>query len=223
MKITDNRKPNWFIYPAWIALNSLSIPIAFAISWTLISLVVKVVGSTIQAGGQTHITEDFLLTYIFGPTLGLVIGLLQYLLLRRYLPRIVWWIAATTVGYSLGQIVGYTLTTNLYGAVDVRTVWFKTLMTTLAGGAMGLAQWLVLRKCVRQSTLWILANVFGWVVLGWGMSTLSNQMVIPAVGILLVPGITTSLALWYFLDRLPKQEDNGENISPSNSLETTVN
>ncbi len=222
MMITDNRKPSWFFYLAWVALVSISIPIAFAIYWALISLVKEAVGSTIQVGGQSHITEDFLLPYILWPALGLVTGFLQYLLLRRHLPRIGWWIAATTLGWSLGLIGGRVLYRTLYGTLDVSAIWFEILMTALAGGAMGLAQWLVLHQRVRHAAWWILANILGWGVVGWGAATLSNQMVIPAVGIVLVPGIATSIALWLLLDRLPQREGSGSNTPPNNVLELTA-
>lgn len=217
--ITSHRKPRWFFYPAWVALSTISIPIAWIIAWALISRVEKVVGGTMQVGGHTRITEDFLLSYVLLPVLGLLIGLLQYLLLRHHLPRMGWWIAATALGLLLGFIGGRLLSRTLYDTLD--PIWLGTLMTTLIGGAMGLAQWLVLHQRVRHAAWWILANVLGWGVVGWGASTLSNQMIIPAVGILLVPGIATSIALWLLLDRLPQREGSGRN-TPPNVLELTA-
>jgi hypothetical protein len=207
MMITDNRKPEWFFYPGWVVLSAICFPIAFAIYWVLIFQIEKVVGDVILVGGQRHITEDFLVPYILWPAAGLVTGLLQYLLLRRYLQRIGWWIAATTLGLLLGLIGGRLLSHTLY-ALDVDSIWFETLMAALAGGSMGLAQWLVLHQRVRHAAWWILANVMGWGILGWGAAALSNQMAIPAVGIMLTPGIATSVALWLLLDRL-LHKDNG--------------
>ena len=112
--ITDSRKPEWYFYPGWVVLSAISIPIAWVIYWALISQVEKVMGGTIQVGGQTRITEDFLLLYILCPALGLVTGLLQYLLLRRYLLRMGWWITATTLGWSLAFIGGDLLYRTLY-------------------------------------------------------------------------------------------------------------
>jgi hypothetical protein len=70
--MTNNRKPGWFFYPAWVVLSAISIPIAGAVSWVLISLGGKVVGGTIQVGEQTRITEDYLSTYILLLVLGLL-------------------------------------------------------------------------------------------------------------------------------------------------------
>ena len=219
---TNYRKPSGLFYPAWVALSSISIPISFAIYWALIFLVKEVVGDMRQVGGQSHITEDILLPYILWPTLGLVTGFLQYLLLRRHLPRIGWWIAATTLGWSLGLIGSRVLYRTFYGTLDVNAIWFDILMTALVGGAMGLAQWLVLHPRVRHAAWWILANVLSWGVVGWGAVTLSNQMVIPAVGIILVPGTATAITLWLLLDQLPQREGSGRNPTPNNVLELTA-
>jgi lipopolysaccharide export LptBFGC system permease protein LptF len=75
----------------------------------------------------------------------------------------------------------------------------------LYGGFIGLAQWLLLRQRVRHAVWWIVANALGWGILGLGAMTLSNK-VMPAVGLLLVPGISTSLALWLLLDRSPQRD-----------------
>ena len=219
MMMTSNKRPRWFFYPAWVALSAISIPIAGAIAWALVSLVEKVVGGMIQVGGYTRITEDYLSSYILLLVLGLLAGFLQYLLLRRHLPRMGWWIAATTLGLLLGLVGGRLLFSTLHSTRD--SMWLGILMTGVTGGSMGLVQWLVLRRRVRHAAWWILANVLGWGVVGWGAATLSNQMVVPAVGILLVPGIATSIALWLLLDQLPRREGSRRNSPPNRSLEPT--
>jgi hypothetical protein len=219
MMMTSNRRPRWFFYPAWVALSAISIPIAGVVAWALVSQVEKVVGGTIQVGGHTRITEDYLSSYILIPMFGLLAGFLQYLLLRRHLPRMGWWIAATTLGLLLGLVGGRLLFRPLHSTLD--SMWFGILMTVVIGGSMGLVQWLMLRQRVRHAAWWILANVLGWGVVGWGAATLSNQMVIPAVGILLVPGIATSIALWLLLDQLPRREGSRRNPPPNKLLKPT--
>jgi hypothetical protein len=210
--MTDNTKPRWFFYPAWVASSTISIPIAGLIAWALVSQVKEVVGGTIQVGGYTRITEDYLSSYILIPVLGLLAGFLQYLLLRRHLPRMRWWIAATTLGLLLGFVGGRLLFLDLHSALN--STWFGALVTALTGGSMGLAQWLVLRQRVHHATWWILANVLGWGIVGWGAESLPNH-IIPAVGVLLIPSIATSIALWLLLDELPQREGSGRNPPPS--------
>lgn len=198
--VIDNRKPNWLFYPAWVVASAVSIPLAAAIGFAILSLVIKVVGDTIQVGGQTHITEDFLFVYILAPILGLVSGLLQYFLLRHYLPRMVWWIAATVLGWLL------------FSAVGIPTLFSATVSPALApvliGGLVGLTQWFVLRQRVRRAALWILASV-----LGWGLPFLLISAVISsqwgALTIMLLPPIIPSIAWWLLLDKLPQRESKG--------------
>jgi hypothetical protein len=196
-------------------LSAISIPIAWVIYWALISLIKKVVGDTIQVGGQPHITEDFLLLYILSPAIGLVTGIFQYLLLRRHLPRMGWWITATTLGWALAFIGGDLLFSTLYGTLDVDSIWSGPLMIVLVGGSLGPAQWLVLRRCVHHAAWWILVNVLVWgivsLVTGGTISSLLDLLAFA-----LIPGIATSVVLWLLLDRLPHQ-DNGRN-APLNSV-----
>jgi hypothetical protein len=218
MLVEVNRKPEWFFYPGWIVLNAISIPIAWVISWGLISQVERVVGGTIQVGGQTHITEDFLLSYVFFPALGLSTGFLQYLLLRRYLPRMGWWIAATALGWPLAFVGIRLIPDTMFTALVADSMGFVVLAIVLVGGSIGLAQWLVLHQRVRHATWWILANVLGWGVAGLvGGGTISNLLDVLAFGLL--PPIATGVAVWLLLDRLPQREGSGRDTPLSNVLD----
>jgi hypothetical protein len=198
--ITDYRRPKWFLYPGWVALSAISLLLAVAVYRVLISPIVEIVGDKILVGGQSHITEDFLVPYICFPALGLANSLLQYLLLRRYLPRMGWWIVATALGWSLA-LFG---TRRLYYAplsttFDVNSVWFMVVETILTGGTIGLAQWFVLRQRVHHAAWWIPANVLGWGISGM----LSRWLDLWVFG---APAIATSVALWLLLDQLPRRE-----------------
>lgn len=201
MVITDNRKPAWFFYPAWVVLSVISIPISWWVGWAIMSQIVKVVGGTIIVGGQRHITEDYLFSYILIPLLGLITGLLQYLLLRRYLPRMAWWIGATVVGWLLFAVVLFLVSFFASFPTNVSPAFAGLLI----GGAIGLAQWFGLRQRLPHSVLWILISA-----LGWGMALLltdgaiSNQQEV--LSIVFMPPIVTSIGWWLLLDKLPKRE-----------------
>jgi len=208
MAIAGYRKPKWFFYPGWVVLSAIDIPIAWVIAGALISQVEKAVGGTIQVGGRTRITEDFLLACVFFPTLGLVAGCLQYLLLRCYLPGMGWWVAATVGGWLLPFIVGRLVSVTLSPAPDVNWMWSVVAGSVVFGGSIGLAQWLVLRRRVRHTGWWILASV-----LGWGMAmlvagdTISSLLDVLAFGLL--PPAAASITLWLLLDKLPQREGKG--------------
>lgn len=103
MMVSNNEKPHWFFYLGWVVLNVIAVVIA----WALISQITKIVGGTIQVGGQSRITEDFLFLYVLFPIIGLLIGVFQYTLLRQYLPYMAWWIAATLLGWLIPFVTGY--------------------------------------------------------------------------------------------------------------------
>ena len=201
MMQTDNRKPAWLFYPGWVALSAISIPIAWSITWAIVSRIVQVVGERIQVAGESHITEDFIGGYVLLPMLGLLIGVLQYLLLRRYLPRMVWWIPATVLGWALPLLLGLA-SVGWLPALAMDPVWSGALGFALIGASIGVCQWLVLRRRIHRATLWVLASI-----LGWGMSgvvsgeTISSQL--DVIALALLPPTAVSVAWWLLLDKLP--------------------
>ncbi|MBI5877113.1 MAG: hypothetical protein HZB53_05625 [Chloroflexi bacterium] len=198
----ENRKPAWLFYPAWVIVSAISLPIAWVIAWAIMAQVVKAVGDTIQVGGQSHITEDFLFIYFILPVLGLVAGLLQYLLLRRYLPRMAWWVAATALGWSLlSALMG--VVTFSAGVVP------PAVVIALIGVATGVPQWLVLRRRVPRAALWILASVLGWGIAFLPLGSSASQA--GALTVALLPSIAASIAWWLLLDKLPQRERSGGN------------
>ena len=191
------QRPKWLFYPEWVALHILSVLVALGTYLVLISLIGQWVGDRIVVGGQSRITEDYLLPYIFWPVLALANGLLQALLLRRWLPRIGWWVVATALGWSLGLFgtrVIYSAT-----ALDVYPVLFGLARALFTGGIIGLAQWLVLRKRVPRAGWRILANV-----LGWGVSALFSRVL--DLWVLGAPALVTVVGWWLLLDMLPSRE-----------------
>jgi len=197
-----NKKPHWFFYLGWIVLNSIAVILAWYVTWALITLIENVVGDTIQVNGQTHITEDFLFVYVLFPTIGLFTGIIQFILLRRYLPHMEGWIAVTFLGWLMPFAIGFIVLAFITPGNS--TVWIVLGMLVL-GAAIVLPQWWMLRKRVLHAWWWVL--VFG---LGWGMVGLLNLVTsepFPVLlGIAVVPAIATSIACWLLLDRLPNHE-----------------
>lgn len=154
----NNEKPRWFFYPIWIILTLLCVPIAFFIDLVILRILISFVGDFIYVGGIRHFTEDYLAVYTFVPIVGLLTGAFQYGLLRRYLPRMAWWVFATTGGWLLGLLLI---------VIPSWLTWMdKTINQDLAfilmGFAIGVGQWLLLRRRLPRASLWIVANVVGW-------------------------------------------------------------
>lgn len=189
MMIIANEKPRWFFYIGWVALNAIAVIMAWYITFEIMDLVT----------GE----DDSLILILLFPIIGLLTGILQYILLRRYLPHMGWWIAATFLGWLM-PFVWFFIFSRLFipGSSTVRIV----LGMMVLGTTVALPQWWLLRKRVQHAWWWVL--VFG---LAWGMVGLYDLWNPPdlfpvVLGFAIVPAIATSIACWLLLDRFPNHE-----------------
>lgn len=205
MLTSNNRKPDLLLYAGWITLNALCIPIAWGITIIVITQIEKVIGGTIQVNGQTRITEDYLASFVLFPLLGLITGLSQYLLLRRYLAKVGWWVVATFLGWILPfTIMQLVFTLFPIGEKNFASI-LRTLIFFLMGGLLGLIQWFVLRKRIQDAGWWILANSLGWGLAIWITGgDISNPLA--NLSVALLPPMVTCFTLWVLLSRLPRKE-----------------
>ncbi|NJC96039.1 MAG: hypothetical protein FIB03_06845 [Anaerolineae bacterium] len=199
MSQTNFRKPEPSFYVGWIALTSLSVPLAFFFSLIVLKIVTNVVWDFIVVNGIRHITEDYLLMYVFVPFIGLSTGALQYVLLRKVLPRMGWWVPATVGGWLLGVFL-----LALPGWLG----WTGTppdnldLVFLVMGLAIGTAQWVLLQRRLARAGWWIAANILGWGLLGLTIpgNTL-DQYGLFTLG--LVPACATAAMLALYISRVP--------------------
>ena len=89
-------------------------------------------------------------------TLGASIGVAQWLVLRTRVTRAGWWVLASTIGFALGSV----LSEAVIGAIG------EAMAGGILGAALGIAQWLVLRRWVSRAGWWALASAVPLAVLG---------------------------------------------------------
>jgi hypothetical protein len=203
MRIANYEKSRWFFCLEWVVLNAITAVVAGYIAGNLVSMIAGVIGDTIQVAGQTRITEDILLLYVFCPVVGLFTGILQYALLRRYLSHMAWWIAATLLGWLLPFIVGSIFTAIIPDGLDPATSW-EVLGVALIGMTIALPQWWILRQRVHHAAWWILANGIGWSMVGL-LNHLSSEPFAVLSAVALMPAIATGIVCWLLIT-LPKTE-----------------
>lgn len=169
--MTLNSKPARFFYPAWIILTALCIPVALGLGFVILRGIVLFIGEYIYWNGVERLTEDFLFGFVIAPTAGILVGLAQFVLLRRYLPRMGWWVLTTAGGWSLGLLLILpgllTALTDIWGAESIYQTWAYVLGFSLLGLSVGFGQWLVLRRRLPTAGWWIGANVLGFGLLGF--------------------------------------------------------
>ena len=124
-----------------------------------------------------------------GGLAGLVIGLAQFLVLRRRAGVGPEWILTTTAGLALGNAIGAGLTD--YGT----EIGDLLVMGVVAGVAVGVAQWMTLRRRQPLALFWPVAVAIAWPV-GWlvtwsiGVDVERGYAVFGASGALVFAAIT---------------------------------
>jgi hypothetical protein len=100
---------------------------------------------------------------IAGFVVGIMVGFLQQMTLKRQqVNQIDLWGLATGFGGGLGGLVTgtiiFTLPSNIAFYVG------STVAGVVTGTAIGVMQWLLLKRSVYKARWWILANIIGWTV-----------------------------------------------------------
>ena len=78
-----------------------------------------------------------------------------------------WWVLASTVGWAVGNAAGMKVVQAVVGDAEhwIKVVAVATpLFVVMTGAAVGVMQWLVLRREVSGAGWWVLAIPVGWAV-----------------------------------------------------------
>lgn len=102
---------------------------------------------------------------------GFMVGVFQWLALRRYMTHSADWILNGGAGWALGYALGLIIIQALAGSVLGALVGY-----ILFGVIIALLQWPVLRREIPDVIPWVLASV-----LGWGLGAFISQAVLNAV------------------------------------------
>jgi len=178
--------------------NQLSTGWRFWAAWGLAFLGFPLGG--LAAIGLVGGVESVLDGAIAGAACGAVLGMVQWLVLRRRLSLPRSWIVAT----SLGMAGGLALTLALFGTSTAGSVLLLRGLST--GLLIGLAQWVVLRGSVPRAWIWVPTVAGGW-ALGWvvsrasGLDLTPNFAVFGASGALAFQALTGLVLAWLLTQR----------------------
>jgi hypothetical protein len=201
------------LYRRWLLACALGMPVGLAVGQTI----------GFEIGFATGTSKIWAVScLIIGPGItGMIVGVTQWIVLRRQISPTRKWIVATSIGWAVGHAVTVFVGNAVYGVVNLalwRTanlaaVWAVSgAVSGAIGGAIGgilvgLAQWQVLREHGLTPQRWILASSWGWATghavigiidfTGVGVMDLALRWVIYGV----VYGIITSKPIG-LLDRL---------------------
>jgi len=101
---------------------------------------------------------------------GFLVGLAQWVVLRKYVNEVSDWILAAGASWAIGYALGLFLINGLTG-----TGLDGFISYILFGIIVALVQWPILRREIPNVWMWVLANVVGWTA-GFFLSQVSLDL-----------------------------------------------
>lgn len=188
-----------------------------SLRWILLTtfgLTAGVVAALLLGGPIEAIVGMLLVTPVLTALVGVVLGALQAVGLRRRFSSLGGWIAATSVGLGVGLAAGVVVVEQVGGFFAGEQVRLLALglgeqllsfavVGAVAGACLGVAQWLLLRRRVPLAARWPLlcsaALAFGFPAGALIAAALPAGLASPAGVLLLV--LTAGLSLGAFTAR----------------------
>ena len=154
---SDRAQAGWRFWLLWMGACIVGV-FVYALMIPFIVAAMNAIAPAQQAGsgapGQTW--TGVAIALIGSGTLGAVIGLAQWLVLRRYLRGSGWWVLATAIGYAVPLALG-----PLFPLPQ--PPWLAGgMMFLLFGIVLGVLQWLVLRGRVQKAGWWVAISIVSW-------------------------------------------------------------
>jgi len=150
----------WSFWLRWVVLSSVGCSIGLFVGFVFGSIISE---NIMGASALGHILGYFML----GVGLGFMVGLMQWFVLRGYIPRAGLWVLLSTVGFAVAMGCAAAVTSFGYSEGsdelgDFAWVLGWTVIVALGGAVTGTLQWFVLRREVSRAGWWVLADTVGW-------------------------------------------------------------
>lgn len=191
----------------------------FLVWWTGLTIVGGLVGDYIAEilglGTQGLDTAAGVLLSMLGSgVFALAISVAQWILLRRYISKSIWWLVSGTVGRAFGVLIGFIAVMMIIVQFDLQGgTWSYLAYVTIRGAVLGVSQWIILRQWRAKTGWWILGNAIGWMLVPivadfFVGTTISNSIV--SILLYAIPGIITgALIVWILRQPIPEPKENG--------------
>lgn len=150
----DKESP-WSFYGQWLVACTLGFTVAGMLSlplvWGLAEGLEKALGET---------AAILIAGALFGLFWGSGLGTGQWLVLQNRLGGTKWWVPVTAIAPALGMAAMFSLLVD-EGLADP---WIGLLIGGTFGIALGIGQWLILRRQLPGAGWWIVINALGLTV-----------------------------------------------------------
>ena len=182
---TNFNQPRYWLW--WTAATTGGWIIGYLIN----SLIITAFNFTEEAMTQGDHPELIIASILALVSMGLSVGVFQWLVLRREVPASTLWVPATTLGFAVG-------------------IWLGLMFMGLG---TGLAQWWVVRKTFSKGSwwptisavIWPLGYLAGGAVGGALIPVTNSQLLAGGIGILvtglIVGAVTGAVLLWMLREK----------------------
>jgi hypothetical protein len=180
---------DWLFWLKWVAASTAAILLGVGLLFAAIFL-----ARAIDPG----VNEDKFMGVIMIPVLAALLGVFQWLVLRRRIPKSGWWIPATLAGLLGGIALVGGLMKAMVHFTGREWNWDTIPGQLLVGGVIGfllaLVQLPILWRRIPGFALWPLASTLGWfalcLIIGKSIDRTSDILALGAV-----PALFTGLCL----------------------------
>jgi len=160
--MTRKPDPAWGVIIGWIVANLLG---------------VAAIGLSVYIYPLVNFLPGWLASSL---TIGIPIGIGQWIALRRVAPISILWILTINAGMQLGLAVGPYIDGIFFTNLDDESVLALSAATASIGFYVGLIQWLFLRVHFYKSWVWLISSAAGlW--LGMVLILVSNLINISGI------------------------------------------
>jgi hypothetical protein len=136
----------------------LATAIGAFVAWTLGMIPSTFIFTGADTGGAASAPMSDLMVYalaaVMGFVLGLILGVPQWLVLRRHLPKAGWWVLANAVAWMVGMMIVFVGTSFIPPeGISISVALMLLLFLFAAGAAVGAVHGLVLIWLLRSRSL----------------------------------------------------------------------
>jgi serine/threonine-protein kinase len=193
----------WGFGILWVLLNTLGWPIGVIAGWVLAEIS--------EDGPWGGVLEEILAHVVFAAALGSVVGLMQWVVLRRQISKAGWWVLASVTGLAVSIGAGTAVAALIdgsFGLDDLAVLCIWTAVFALGGALIGVSQQLILRQQVSRASWWVLASTLGWAlsifVAGGFLLALDSQIGAFLVGGVVLGLVTVVAMVWLLRQPVPE-------------------
>lgn len=175
--------------------NTAAILLGYALGFAL-APAVELIGRALML----DLAGDWAMIMTMVIAIGMLLPIMQWLLLRRHLSQAGWWVLATIGGWFLGVAAIFLAVPALVGEGAEPGLVRYTVEYGSIGLALGVTQWLILRRAVARAGWWVMASLAGWVAVAFAIGrAITEYWEIVKVGA--IPAAITGIALVWLLQQ----------------------